>query len=177
MVYKIELKSIKIYEGMSEETTCFQSDLFINGKKVGYCKNSGHGGNTDYHGFTKEDNVLLEEVNQWCKKNPIPIPQHDYQIDDLEGRVDEIVHQELLRRDKKKFDNKLNKRMLTHLLFTKSKEGEEVKEYSELGWKGHTIESLLKHPKGPDTVKNVIKREIGNGYRLLNTNIPENLLK
>ena len=177
MVYKIELKSLKIYEGMSEETTCFKSDLFIDGKKVGYCKNDGRGGSTDVHGYTKEDNTLIDEVDRWCEKNKIETNQHEFFIESLEDRVDEIVHQELLKRDKKKFDNKLNKRMLTHLLFTKSKEGEDVKEYGELGWKGHTIESLLKHPKGPETIKNVIKKEIGNGYRLLNTNIPENIYK
>ncbi len=36
---------------MSEETNCFVADLYINGKKIGYVKNDGRGGCTDY---TKE---------------------------------------------------------------------------------------------------------------------------
>ena len=37
----IELKNIKIAEHLSEETTAFTADIFVNGKKVGYARNDG----------------------------------------------------------------------------------------------------------------------------------------
>ena len=39
----IELKNVKIYAGLSEETIAFNASVYIDGKKVGEAKNSGHG--------------------------------------------------------------------------------------------------------------------------------------
>src|SRR3972149_5431468 len=41
---KVELKKLAIYPRMSEETTAFAADLWIDGVKVGHAKNDGHGG-------------------------------------------------------------------------------------------------------------------------------------
>lgn len=43
---KVELKKLAIYPRMSEETTAFAADLWIEGAKVGFAKNDGHGGMT-----------------------------------------------------------------------------------------------------------------------------------
>ena len=40
---KIQLKSLKVFEEMSEETTAFVADVFVNNKKVAYAKNDGIG--------------------------------------------------------------------------------------------------------------------------------------
>lgn len=174
MDYKIELKSLKVYEGISEETTCFKGNLYIDGKLVGYCKNDGRGGSTNIHGNSLEDNKLIQKVDEWCKKNPIPIEGYSFSINSLEDRVDDIVEKELISRDKKKFVNKLNKRMKTHLIFTKENETVElsdITQYYELGWKGFTIESLGKIPNGVKVLSETIERERLKGNRLLNTNL------
>ena len=67
---KIELKKISFYERMSEETNCFAADLYINGKKVGECKNDGQGGCTDYYGSTLENNQLIREAENYFKTLP-----------------------------------------------------------------------------------------------------------
>ena len=36
----ISLKSIKVYEGMSEETHCFEANLYVDNKKLGRVSNS-----------------------------------------------------------------------------------------------------------------------------------------
>lgn len=41
-----ELKSVKYYAGLSEETNCFTASLWINGKRVATLKNDGQGGET-----------------------------------------------------------------------------------------------------------------------------------
>ena len=67
---KIELKKIIFNEQMSEETNCFFAELYINGKKVGYVKNTGQGGQTHYNGYTKEDNETIREAEVYCKTLP-----------------------------------------------------------------------------------------------------------
>ena len=63
---KIELKNVKFYESMSEETNCFEADVFINGKKIAYAKNTGQGGSTDYHVHDfKLHSVLREAENHF----------------------------------------------------------------------------------------------------------------
>lgn len=43
---KVELKKLKTYAALSEETVAFTADVWINGKRSGDAKNDGHGGCT-----------------------------------------------------------------------------------------------------------------------------------
>lgn len=43
---KVELKKLAIYQRLSEETTAFSADVWIDGQKVGHAKNDGQGGAT-----------------------------------------------------------------------------------------------------------------------------------
>ena len=51
---RIELKNVKIYAGLSEETVAFNASVYVDGKKVGDAKNTGHGGSNDVNVFTKD---------------------------------------------------------------------------------------------------------------------------
>ena len=46
---KVELKAVKFYPSLSEETNCFQATIYVDGKKAGTAENRGTGGPTDYH--------------------------------------------------------------------------------------------------------------------------------
>lgn len=46
---KIEIKNISYSERMSEETSCFSADLWVDGKKIGVISNRGTGGCDDFH--------------------------------------------------------------------------------------------------------------------------------
>lgn len=41
---KLQLKKVKIYDELSEETICFTAELYADGKKVATVKNDGRGG-------------------------------------------------------------------------------------------------------------------------------------
>jgi hypothetical protein len=43
---KIELRRFTTNARLSQETTAFTADVWVDGKKVGYAENAGHGGNT-----------------------------------------------------------------------------------------------------------------------------------
>ena len=46
---KITLKNLKVAKFMSQETTCFQATVYVDGKKAGTAENEGHGGCTNVH--------------------------------------------------------------------------------------------------------------------------------
>ena len=50
----IELRKVKVVESLSDETTCFSADVYIDGVKVGFASNRGEGGPTDVH-VSRED--------------------------------------------------------------------------------------------------------------------------
>ena len=62
---RIELKSIKHYPSMSEETECYEADLWVDGVKIGHVSNRGTGGCDDFHG----DWAAFERADAWCKAN------------------------------------------------------------------------------------------------------------
>jgi hypothetical protein len=45
---KIQLKSVKHYPSMSQETECFEASVYVDGKKVGFISNDGQGGSNDW---------------------------------------------------------------------------------------------------------------------------------
>jgi hypothetical protein len=101
---KIELKKISFNERMSEETNCFVADLYINGKKVGYVKNDGRGGCTDYYGDSPENNQLIREAEAYYKTLPMAKCEEynfDYQPT-LEGAIDEQFELYLKAKEEKK---------------------------------------------------------------------------
>ena len=63
----ITLKSVKVFVGMSEETTAFTATLYINGKKAAHVKNDGRGGD-NYPRFL--DRELETEFHEFCKSLP-----------------------------------------------------------------------------------------------------------
>lgn len=58
---RIGFSSFKHYKRLSEETLCFDSNITLDGKKVGFARNDGHGGCTD---ITFTDNNLWKTVNE-----------------------------------------------------------------------------------------------------------------
>ena len=109
-VKKIELKSIKHYEGMSEGTFCFEANLYVNGKAIGRVSNRGCGGCHDYDFDWKEE----EKLNKWCKAN---LPKwkmsdtfagsDDKELDtDLEMHINNLVCNFLEKKDLKREFNK-----------------------------------------------------------------------
>jgi hypothetical protein len=105
---KIELKKISFNERMSQETSCFVADLYINGKKVGSCENDGRGGCTNYGGNTKEDNAIIAEAEKYFKSQPkVKVKEHNFEYDQsLEHVIDDCLEAYLKERDEKKKDKR-----------------------------------------------------------------------
>lgn len=112
---KIELKKLKIAEHMSEETTAFTADIFVNGKEAGYAKNDGHGGCTFYHAYEGKRS-LMEAAEKHCLTLP-PI-KYDGALGpmeikmNLEHFIDQLVEDELKKKDQKKFEKRMEKSIM-----------------------------------------------------------------
>jgi hypothetical protein len=61
----IQLKHVKIYGGLSQETVAFSASLYVDGKRVGEARNAGHGGSNDVDVFDKDgrwDRDLMDKM-------------------------------------------------------------------------------------------------------------------
>jgi len=157
---KIELKNFRFYDKLTEETYCFTANLYVNGIKCGTAENRGYGGETDYcHEGTEKSKELLRQAEEYCvEKN-------------LTNYIDELV--EILVRKKEDEVNarKLNKAMQKAILI-----GDD-KIYREIGFKMPLREMWEKHPAYfKQTIKEKLEIYKDKGYRLLNTNIPQQFL-
>ena len=159
---KIELKSIKFSEAMSEETNAFTANLYVNGKKVGYCKNTGQGGCTDYNSDSPELRPVIAEAESYCKSLPMVKYRDMTWEQSLEGIIDQLLEDWLGARETKKMERRMLKAILVGV--------PNAYRYSYYGFK----KALSAMPVKPlqDAV-NGIKAKLGAGEVILNTNLKE----
>jgi hypothetical protein len=69
MKYKFELKRISYNARLSQETSAFAADIYVDGVKAGTAENAGHGGNTNcsLHLLPADDRRVIEA---WIKAQP-----------------------------------------------------------------------------------------------------------
>lgn len=77
---KIELKNIKYAAFASEETSCYEATLWVDGKKIGHVSNDGRGGCDNFNG----DHAAYKVVDQWCISN-LPARQYTKEKDGFDG--------------------------------------------------------------------------------------------
>ncbi len=124
---KIEIKSLKVYESMSEETNCFNCNVYIDGKKSIYVKNQGQGGDNDYDVLIdfSERNInmydYLSQVNNFIY-NSYPnikkeIDKESYLQEDfsLELLIDKAISEYFKKKLLKSFERRRkNEFMIVH---------------------------------------------------------------
>ena len=110
----IVLKKISFNERMSEETSCFVADLYINGDKVGYCKNDGRGGCTEYHGDSKEHNEIIRAAENYFSLLPKKKAEgYDFEYQPtLESAIDDELEKYLKARGDKKMQKLMQNAIL-----------------------------------------------------------------
>lgn len=93
----IELKNIKYSNFASEETSCFDATIYIDGKKVGTVENDGQGGSNNYHPFH-----IGEMLNAHAKTLP-KIKYGDDEFDqDADTIINDLLTQHLYAKDLKR---------------------------------------------------------------------------
>jgi hypothetical protein len=100
---KIELKRFTTNARLSQETTAFAADVWVDGKKVGHAENDGHGGATMVH----LDKSVRDQVEARGKAL-VPAEYKSF-TGGAEWIVDQIVEAELAKKSDKAFAKKLAK--------------------------------------------------------------------
>ena len=62
---KIELKNIKYAAFASQETSCYEAAIYIDGQRVGTVENTGHGGSDNVHPWQ-----LATQIDEYAKTLP-----------------------------------------------------------------------------------------------------------
>lgn len=157
---KIELKSIKFSEAMSEETNAFTANLYIDGRKVGYCINRGHGGCTDYNADSPELRPVIAKAEAYCKALP-KIKWRGCEFDQsLETVIDQLLEDWLKAKEVKKMERRMKTCVLVGV--------PDASSYAYYNFK----RPLSEIPKGEllGRVLN-IKGKLETGEVILNTNL------
>ena len=117
---KIELKGIHYSAQLSEETSAFSANLYINGYKVGIASNHGQGGATNYTSFNEKGRQLIKEAEAYCKSLPpekYTVGGEQHQVDmNLELYIDNLLTDYLKKKDLRQFRKKLGKYTTNHIV-------------------------------------------------------------
>ncbi len=161
---KLELKNIKFYESMSEETNCFQADLFINGKKIADVRNQGQGGPTDYQVLDFKNQQILRDAEAFCLTLPKEKISDTFDFQPtLESKIDDLLEAWLKVKADKKFVKQMEKGIMYGSPYN----------YRMTYWKNTTLTALLNNPIGKARITKIVHELIGKGENILNTNIPK----
>jgi hypothetical protein len=98
----IELRRFTTNARLSQETTAFAADVWVDGKKVGTAENNGHGGNT----LVRLDPAVRALVEAHGKTL---VPAEYSFVSGTEWVVDQLVEAEIQKREDKKFAKRLAK--------------------------------------------------------------------
>lgn len=173
----IEIKNIQVFDKMSEETNAFHASIYIDGKRVGEAKNNGKGGMTDYHAIHHDYMPLIKNAEEYCKELP-PLKFSDGGTlpMDFELYIDTEVENFIKNRETAKMQKKILKYQEDHIVF-----GTELSPrmaYWTMASKRRAPISFMLE-KHLDAVKSKlaeIKAQLKPGERILNTNLPKELL-
>jgi hypothetical protein len=165
---KIEIKNLRFYPEMSEETNAITCDLFIDSKKIGFCRNDGHGGCTDYTAFDGKQSNLLSAENY-----DKTLPDIEYEWNGktinikstLENIINNEVEKQLLAKEKVRYEKKLFKDCQKSICYKKSNG------YNSITWKNYTLAQLLATPVGLKLVQQKIDELKNSGETILNANL------
>lgn len=176
----IEIKNIKVNLAFSEETNCFNADIFVDGKKTAYARNDGHGGCTYYCSYHKpNDDENLRQAEAFAKT--LPSTTHHFGGKDLviesslEGMIDQAIDDYVNAKEKVKFAKKIEKEMLTGFVIGVPSNGNGYVSVFIRNFKGKPkLDILMANPLSrPYLVKfyEQVVRELKDGEQILNTNL------
>ena len=159
---KIELKNFKFYDRLSEETLCFVANIWVNGVKCGNAENTGKGGCASYyHEGTAKSKELIADAEGFCESNRTTL--YDY--------LDTLACELATKKENDAIAKKMNKKMQKAILIGTDSQ------YQIVTFKLPLRDMWEKHP---DFFKKTLIEKLDKykdkGYKLLNTNIPQQFL-
>ncbi|WP_199120301.1 hypothetical protein [Pedobacter sp. ASV28] len=168
---KIELRNIKFSEEATKETYAYTANLFIGGKRAGIAENKGNGGETIIKANNERGQKLIDQAERWCRSllsEEAQMNRHPLSME-LPYYADELITEYIIQTE-------LDKSMQKGIVFG-------VPDGTSYYIQTYAVpfSGVLIHPKGPEiianTISNKIFKDLKDGVKILNTNIPESILK
>lgn len=153
---KIELKALKYSDFASQETHCFQANIYIDGKKRGTADNDGRGGMTTIRPWG-----LYEEIKRYTDKIPPTIHKYEGAVMELEtspdSLIDELVTLALHEKD-------LKRAMRTRILFTRKNQVFETQAFDAAKLKAAVNHPQVREKLDADEILNLLP--VGEALKL-----------
>lgn len=167
---RLELKNVKINEAFSEETLMFMADLFVDGKKVAYASNDGHGGCTCYNAYEGQRETL-KKAEEFALTLPSTFHEfggkmHEFKSN-LESWIDDTVNKIADEKAQAQADKKIQKLMETQIVWGVPN----ANTYKHMGFKGSPKLAVLSQASVKNLVDAVKARLLPN-EEIFNKNIP-----
>jgi hypothetical protein len=178
----LELKNIKFFEAGSQETNCFTADLYVDGNKIAYVNNDGHGGCTNYSTYKGDKRPVLLAAELYCKGlaphvyAPVAGMDDEFSVPmTLEVMIDSLFEAWLKDYTERKFLQTIKRKFVTSVVIGNTKE------FIYISWKNVTIAQMLAVPNGRAAILKALTKAVADGKvnatnRVLNDNIPADLL-
>lgn len=174
---EVVLRKVKTFIG--NEGIGLNADILVDGKKIAFVRDAADGGPSDYDingdlqteeyqtnkKIFEEIQSLLAEMPKYEQK-PYPPMQWDWDL-----LVNHLLQEHENNKMAAKVKRQIENRKLTAIVF--GKPGELTYSYVDLK---QPVSYALTLYSGKESIKNIIKKYCTNGDRVLNDNIPQELI-
>jgi len=176
---KIEIRNIRHNPLLSVESEAFSASLFINGIIAGIALNHGLGGETFIDPKNNRGVDLIDEAEQYCSRMPsgkFKVLDKEFPFNmNLGHFVYDLLKRHLQQKELQRNRNRLARAMKKGIVIGMSEQHFRKLEPQLL------IGTLLSYPKGREILQRFIAGnvlpQLQSGEKVLNTNIPEKILK
>tara|TARA_R100001377_G_C3182137_1_gene107086 strand:+ start:471 stop:995 length:525 start_codon:yes stop_codon:yes gene_type:complete len=150
----LELKKVRIHQGLSHETLAYTATLYVNGRAAFEVENDGQGGADMQYEVKSGSALTLKQINDWCKANLAPLIFDDFP--EIRGKIKEPIprdievwcHEEAERQD---FHKSIKSKLARSILV---KDGADIWQWSKKKRGTDRTEAILAHvaEKYPDAI-------------------------
>lgn len=170
---KIELKNIKHFFELTDETNAFSAKLYVDGILTAECSDTGKGGCIDIHAV-KGREKLLKEAEEYTRSLPAVKTGFDFDLEmDLELFIGQLVNTDIEERE---FKKSVKKYEANNIVFGKSTKEMHYTWFITKGNKKVSIAAMLSTASSRNMLANRVKKLKEEGNQIYNTNIPDEIL-
>jgi hypothetical protein len=166
---RIELKNISVNLRMSEETTAFIADIYLDNQKIGHCRNDGRGGCTMYNAYEGKRDKLVE-AEKYAETLPPFVYGNLTVKSNLEALIDNLLDKYVTEAERKKFIKKRENATKTCLVVGNPNGNT----FRTISFGKLTIDEMVKHPTLRFKLKDYVeklKKELPKDEIIFNENL------
>jgi len=108
----VELRKVMYHEGMSDETFCFEAEIWMDGVKLADARNRGTGGSNEYYPVGGYRNPNWKSFHEYCKSQP-----HHHDSEYVDQYVNSLFVKWIQQRDAKRAQAQVKRWCKTFIVY------------------------------------------------------------